>query len=284
MPKTVKYIGTVTRWPELATTGKQSTWVPGQQEQRSDTEAAQLLATGLFSDVDATQLPEQKVVAISGVVSGGGIGPSSTFASLPSAAEYAGMSYRVTDVGPVGCGSIWISDGTRWRTLGGRQLHCAASGTLAAPLVTLSGAAGKLVLPAGDRVTAGSILLPVGLPQIGQGVEVSAKVLHRGTAGTWNFVGRLGSLDTSSDPSFMQVTGPATNDQGSWLHQDLEVATATSFIASTFSVPNQAGTGALVLRNSNFNNAAQLYLSFYSSTFTSGDFIDLISYRVYLLG
>ena len=70
MPKTVKYIGTVTRWPELATTGKQSTWVPGQQEQRSDTEAAQLLATGLFSDVDATQLPEQKVVAISGVVSG----------------------------------------------------------------------------------------------------------------------------------------------------------------------------------------------------------------------
>lgn len=75
MPKTVKYIGTVTRWPELATTGKQSTWVPGQQEQRSDTEAAQLLATGLFSDVDATQLPEQKVVAISGVVSGAGIGP-----------------------------------------------------------------------------------------------------------------------------------------------------------------------------------------------------------------
>ncbi len=73
MPKTVKYIGTVTRWPELATTGKQSTWVPGQQEQRSDTEAAQLLATGLFSDVDATQLPEQKVVAISGVVSGAGV-------------------------------------------------------------------------------------------------------------------------------------------------------------------------------------------------------------------
>ena len=70
MPKTVKYIGTVTRWPELATTGKQSTWVPGQQEERSDTEAAKLLATGLFSDVDATQLPEQKVVAISGVVSG----------------------------------------------------------------------------------------------------------------------------------------------------------------------------------------------------------------------
>lgn len=230
------------------------------------------------------RLSSVQVAAGQALVSGGGIGPSSTFASLPAAADNAGNSYRVTDVGPVGCGSIWISDGTRWRPLGGRQLHCAASGTLAAPLVTLSGAAGKFTLPAGDRVTAGSILLPVGLPQIGQGVEVSAKVLHRGTAGTWNFVGRLGSLDTSSDPSFMQVTGAATNDQSCWLHQDLEVVSATSFVASTFAVPNQAGTGAVVLRNSNFNNAAQLYLSFYSSTFTSGDFIDLISYRVYLIG
>jgi lysophospholipase L1-like esterase len=72
MPKTVKYIGTARRWPERATTGMQSVWFPGQAEQRSDLEAAQLLATGLFFDVDATQLPESKVVAISGVVSGGG--------------------------------------------------------------------------------------------------------------------------------------------------------------------------------------------------------------------
>jgi len=263
-------------------------WTAGNSYAASDAFAqfliASNLATGALPQVPQSGLSPSDTVALKGVVSGGGIGPSSTFASLPSAAANAGMSYRVTDVGPVGAGSIWISDGNRWRTLGGRQLHCAASGTLAAPLVTLSGAAGKFTLPAGDRVTAGSILLPVGLPQIGQGVEVSAKVVHRGTAGTWNFVGRLGSLDTSSDPSFMQVTGTATNDQGAWLHQDMEVATATSFIASTFSVPNQAGAGALVLRNSNFNNAAQLYLSFYSSTFTAGDFIDLISYRVYILG
>ena len=89
MPKTVKYIGTVTRWPELATTGKQSTWVPGQQEQRSDTEAAQLLATGLFSDVDATQLPEQKVVAISGVVSGAGKSASQCVRSGRSAVGWS---------------------------------------------------------------------------------------------------------------------------------------------------------------------------------------------------
>jgi hypothetical protein len=70
MSKTIKYIGTQTRWSELSITGKQSTWSPDATDERSDTEAALLLATGQFSDVDATLLPEPKVVALSGVVSG----------------------------------------------------------------------------------------------------------------------------------------------------------------------------------------------------------------------
>ena len=52
MPKTIKYIGTQQRWPELAITGKQSLWQPGQQEERSDAEAALLVATSLFDTVD----------------------------------------------------------------------------------------------------------------------------------------------------------------------------------------------------------------------------------------
>lgn len=218
---------------------------------------------------------------------GGGtwVDPASTWANLPAASANAGKVYRVIDVGPVGAGSLWISDGTRWRTQGGRQLHCAASGTIAAPLATLAGATGKFVLPAGDRVDGtGAIVLPVGLPQIGQGVQVSCKVRHRGTGGAWNFVARLGSGNASTDPSFSQVTGAATDDQSGWVEQDLEVASATTFIASTFAVPNQVAAGAVVLRNSNFNNAVQLYLGFYSSTLNAADFVDLISYRVYLLG
>ncbi len=75
MTKSVKYIGTTSRWPELAVTGKQSTWEPGKIEERSDTEAAQLLGTGLFADQSALQLPDSKVAAISAVVSGDGITP-----------------------------------------------------------------------------------------------------------------------------------------------------------------------------------------------------------------
>ena len=211
-------------------------------------------------------------------------GPAYTWAGKPAAADNAGNSIRITDVGPVGSGSVWISNGTVWRPIGGRTLHCAASGTIASPLATLSGATGKLVLPAGDRVTAGSILMPVGLPQIGQGVEVSAKLRHRGTGGTWNALARLGSLDSASDPSFVQSTGTATDDQGVWLLSELEVVSATAFVASTYGVPNSAGVGSIVLRNSNFNNAAQLYLGFYSSTLNAADFLDLISYRVYIIG
>lgn len=69
MSKTVKYIGSQQRWPELSTTGKQSTWLPGQTEERSDAEAAQLKATGLFSDISSIQLSASKVAALSSIAS-----------------------------------------------------------------------------------------------------------------------------------------------------------------------------------------------------------------------
>lgn len=71
MSKTIKYIGPQKRWSELSTTGNQSTWLmSGQMEERSDAEAALLLATGLFSDVSAIQLSDAKRTAVSSLVSG----------------------------------------------------------------------------------------------------------------------------------------------------------------------------------------------------------------------
>jgi len=51
MAKTIKYTGTQDRWAELPVTGSQAIWRIGQQESRSDSEAALLLASGLFSTV-----------------------------------------------------------------------------------------------------------------------------------------------------------------------------------------------------------------------------------------
>lgn len=51
MAKNIKYIGAATTYQELAVTGKQSVWHPGQVEQRSDAEADLLLGTGQFGMV-----------------------------------------------------------------------------------------------------------------------------------------------------------------------------------------------------------------------------------------
>lgn len=103
MSKTIKYIGTQTRWPELAVTGKQNTWSPGWGDERSDSEAAALLATGLFFDVDSASIDEQKAMAVSDLVLGGGIrgkkvrslkGPEAfdlmAISGLPAGASFSG--------------------------------------------------------------------------------------------------------------------------------------------------------------------------------------------------
>lgn len=49
----------------------------------------------------------------------GTVGPVSAFASLPAAVDNAGKTYRVSDIGRPGAGSMWISDGVRWVPLNG---------------------------------------------------------------------------------------------------------------------------------------------------------------------
>lgn len=118
MPKSIEYIGTVRGWPELPITGRQSVWFPGQIEQRSDTEAAALLATGQFSDQDAVQLPDEKLRAISGVVSGGGnrrvlrslavIGDSlSAFGTNPALPAGVG-AWDCTGISTLNASGTWI--------------------------------------------------------------------------------------------------------------------------------------------------------------------------------
>lgn len=91
MPKTIKYIGTQVRWPELAVTGKQSTWNPGRQDERSDAEADLLLGTGLF-------------LTLPPLATGGGIAYA-TLASTPGQA--AGERRTLSDGPDAGAELIW---------------------------------------------------------------------------------------------------------------------------------------------------------------------------------
>lgn len=74
-----------------------------------------------MSDVKANVDPVTgriELVAAGGVIPI--VGPSYLYANLPAASSNAGNTVRVTDVGPSGAGSLWISDGTIWRPLNGQ--------------------------------------------------------------------------------------------------------------------------------------------------------------------
>lgn len=132
MPKTIKYIGSQVRWPELSATGKQAVWYPGQQEERSDSDAAALLATGQFDNLSDDTFTPAAAGSLNALVSGAGnsgnpiidalveaaTSAGYTWASKPSAAGNTGRVIRITDVGATAGGSHWISDGTYWRTIG----------------------------------------------------------------------------------------------------------------------------------------------------------------------
>lgn len=88
--KTIKYIGSQARWPELAATGRQSVWMPGQIEERSDEEAATLLDTGLFDDVGYSSLSADEMTAINAAYAAGMLAVPAgtrlgTIASVPTA-------------------------------------------------------------------------------------------------------------------------------------------------------------------------------------------------------
>lgn len=68
MSKTIKYTGTQVRWPELAVTGKQSVWSPGDSDERSDADALLLTGTGLFTEVVA--LSDLSPIALKSMLSG----------------------------------------------------------------------------------------------------------------------------------------------------------------------------------------------------------------------
>lgn len=112
MPKTIKYVGNVDRWSELAVTGGQALWRISQQEQRADSEAEMLLLTGLFTLVqETTQLPLSVSPAGKRVVTL----PEGQVLNVSGGAGTAGVVYRLDPVlggtnslqsWPVGAGAL----------------------------------------------------------------------------------------------------------------------------------------------------------------------------------
>lgn len=125
MAKFIKYTGTQRDWSELAVTGKQSTWQPGHAEERSDSEAALLIATGLFSGVPVAlrfdpvlqKYYDPKGTDVTSLVSGAG---NLTILSP------GGLAVGATLTAQLGTG--WTAAGYQW-TRGGADIAGATSST-----------------------------------------------------------------------------------------------------------------------------------------------------------
>lgn len=74
----------------------------------------------LMESGDAVSAEVADFAAAVVAAAGGLIGPSAAFAALPDAADNAGNTYRVTDIGKPGAGALFISDGVNWVPLNGR--------------------------------------------------------------------------------------------------------------------------------------------------------------------
>lgn len=124
----IKYTGTQQRWPELAVTGRQSVWSPGQMEDRTAAEAASLIAAGNFELVggDLVMLPI-------------------TTAELASPSE--ATLRNVNAVFRTSSGALYQSNGSTLQPFSGASLSGAAEDlTISAGSFTFTGPAGRFVL------------------------------------------------------------------------------------------------------------------------------------------
>ena len=203
--------------------------------------------------------------------------PAYTWAGRPVAAtENVGLV--------IGAGSLWQSDGVTWRPVNGRVVLSRGQSLAASPLVTLAGATGKLVIPSGSGIVSGSYVAPSRLLQAGFALEVTAKVKKLGTGGTWSIAARLGTGNAATDAAIASGSGAATNDNDLVLSQIAEVVSNTSLISSTFAVPNQPTTGALVDKNTTLDMSATQYVSLWIGALNAADTIKLLSYEIAVMG
>lgn len=96
-----------------------------------------------------------RAVAGSGVNSGSGssLFNSSAFASLPAAASSSGLIYRVSDIN----NSLWMSNGTIWKPVGGQAVLASSAAQLTVPGDTNENVLATITVPANSMSANGTL-------------------------------------------------------------------------------------------------------------------------------
>lgn len=152
-----------------------------------------------------------------GWASGNPIVNGVTFASLPAAASNAGQIARVTNIGPSGFGSLWVSNGTIWSPLGGTLMLK----TLGAPVTGIANSE-TIVL---------QTIIPAGAWQVNNTIRVWFGMTKSGTTDAGGALVRIGISGTTADQSisgFSSSSFMASANQSSGYICDIKLLSSTT--------------------------------------------------------
>jgi len=153
--------------------------------------------------------------------------PAYTFATLPNVAASAGAVARVSNVGPTGAGSLWISNGTRWWPL---------NGTVG--LYTLAARSSNI---ATTETVVAQYLIPAGVFQVGDRIRVSLSMTKSGTTDIGTLTFRFGTAGTTADTSMGGGTLLVAGNRSAQVIQDFRLLTTTSLQRLTGTVAGSQG-------------------------------------------
>ena len=156
----------------------------------------------------------------------------------------------------------------------GGRLVLAASGSIAAPVATISAAtAGSFVLP--------SKAIPAGLMIPGES-SISGTVLVRrvGANGTAALTVTLGPADGTTDAILYASTMAATSNNDLRAAPDGFVSGATCLTTPVWLTPGASGVSATLDRISGFDVAVEQFIGVRIASANAADVFHLISYRL----
>jgi hypothetical protein len=198
--------------------------------------------------------------------------PGSTFAKLPAVTTGNRLAL-VNDIGPAGFGSLWISDGTRWRLLGGRQV------------IAMLGAAVGSIANSETVVMQTAAALPAGSWQTNDVLRLSFTVNKSGTTDALTGNVRIGTAGTTGDTAVVSATTilAAANRSGTFQF-DIKLVSATSAqrvgVATTAQVSATAEVAAVTISSA---ATAALFVSFTILSSSTNDTVGITSGQIELI-
>lgn len=202
--------------------------------------------------------------------------PAVTFAQLPSAASAAGRpAYRVTDIGPAGYGSLWISNGVRWSPLGGRLVLK----TLGAPLSGITNTPETIAIQA---------LLPAGSWQVNDNLRFWYNPTKSGTTDVCVRGFRIGTAGTVADTQVETGNIIGAGNQTAGTITDLKLVSATtvqkvgqgSASLGTYAIQGAVAPAAVTISSAATN---ALYVTLTLKSSNTNDTVGLQSAQIELI-